>query len=304
MRLTNLFLQAILLIIAGLSASAQENLLTGSGMEATDAASWKTSTLNSDTVNTTEYTWGYTDEIPSAGSGGGLKIFVTNVSGTVHGMVYQAVTITKGASYKFDFAVKSLDAYPMIEYWIEAYLGANEPSVGSDYGSGATLLGAFKFSGWVSTCNDIIDGTLLIDGCDMPNPDVLNPNSFTVNIEAEQATMYIGIKFGIGNWGGEPTRNAGIVIDNIVLTDLVVNSAATSRVSGVSIWPTPAGDVLNFSTDAGIKRVTVMNVLGQTQDVKWASASTLDVSSLSKGVYLVRIADAAGNIHVKRFSKE
>ena len=55
--------------------NAQE-MIVGGDMENADA--WKISKLNQDTDNTVEYTFGYTDVIPTAGAGGCLYVSGTN----------------------------------------------------------------------------------------------------------------------------------------------------------------------------------------------------------------------------------
>ena len=98
-----------LLFIGSLGSSAQE-MIVGGDMENGD--SWSTSTLNQDGDNTVTTEFGYTGDKPSAGVEGCLHLVGSN-TGTDGGnltnfMVYQQVTIQRGAEYNLDFAYKDI----------------------------------------------------------------------------------------------------------------------------------------------------------------------------------------------------
>ncbi|WP_405576214.1 T9SS type A sorting domain-containing protein [Winogradskyella sp. Asnod2-B02-A] len=86
------------------------------------------------------------------------------------------------------------------------------------------------------------------------------------------------------------------------------NCAALSSIDfekeKISIYPNPTKSTLNIktATATAIANISVYSLLGK-QVIK-TNSKTVDVSSLSEGVYLIKIIDLYGNQHVKRFIKE
>ena len=84
------------------------------------------------------------------------------------------------------------------------------------------------------------------------------------------------------------------------------NCAALSSIDfekeKISIYPNPTKSTLNIKTATAIANISVYSLLGK-QVIK-TNSKTVDVSSLSEGVYLIKIIDLYGNQHVKRFIKE
>ncbi|PIB32777.1 hypothetical protein BFP78_00485 [Gaetbulibacter sp. 5U11] len=74
------------------------------------------------------------------------------------------------------------------------------------------------------------------------------------------------------------------------------------NINNISLYPNPTKSTLNIKTATAISNITVYSLLGK-QVIK-TNSKTVDVSSLSNGVYLIKILDVNGNQHVKRFIKE
>ena len=74
-------------------------------------------------------------------------------------------------------------------------------------------------------------------------------------------------------------------------TDFFV-STETDLLSGLSIYPNPATDVLMVSNDNNIDRVQIVNIFGSVvldQTIQ-ANSGKLDVSAMSPGIYFVTVS--------------
>ena len=67
---------------------------------------------------------------------------------------------------------------------------------------------------------------------------------------------------------------------------------ADNEISGFAFYPNPSNDIINLSSDETIESVEIYNVLGQRviQRQINATQSTLDVSELSPGTYLMKVS--------------
>lgn len=85
--------------------------------------------------------------------------------------------------------------------------------------------------------------------------------------------------------------NAGFVyIDNILLTTTSVLSNSDFTATKVKLYPNPTSNILNIECAATIQTISVYNVLGQEVINKAlnSSSTSLDVSSLNSGIYVVK----------------
>ena len=68
------------------------------------------------------------------------------------------------------------------------------------------------------------------------------------------------------------------------------------------IYPNPVKDILNIQSDEEVKTVEVYNSLGQK--VMNGNKNQVDVSFLSKGVYILRVENKYSKITIQKFIKE
>lgn len=68
-----------------------------------------------------------------------------------------------------------------------------------------------------------------------------------------------------------------------------------------SLWPNPTNETLNIASD-NLKRVELYDVLGQLVIVKESQdvTTSVDVSNLKAGLYLVRVTDTKGNVGIEK----
>lgn len=78
-------------------------------------------------------------------------------------------------------------------------------------------------------------------------------------------------------------------IDNLVINENQTASVKQDNIAGLSIYPNPANTVVNISSDLNvIKNVEIYDVLGK-QVIKTATEMSVNVASLTAGVYMVKI---------------
>jgi hypothetical protein len=288
------FFTAFVLLTTASSVWAQQNLILGGTMEVADTVHWKVSSLANDPTSITSYQFGYTLDRPAKGEGGCLHIVATNANKNgSHIMFYQPVKLMGGKTYRYDFAIKAIQ--PMINSWLEVYVGNTEPADGADYGSGQTALGGFKSSNWASQCNDLFEGTLREDGCLAGSK-----TDFTVSGEGEK-TLYIGFKAGI--WAYATTIE--FVVDNVSLVEVVGNTSFSSFLSEkIKIYPNPADNTINISYSQPYHKIRILNVLGREVFQSYVFDRPIDTSELKPGVYVVELSNQGNVVAKNRFIKK
>jgi len=82
----------------------------------------------------------------------------------------------------------------------------------------------------------------------------------------------------------------GCVSDVLEITVTQTVSLSDFDIYGFSYYPNPVNDVLHFSSNSPIEKVTISNMLGQTININTNSGNkSLDLSDLSNGNYFVKI---------------
>ena len=70
-----------------------------------------------------------------------------------------------------------------------------------------------------------------------------------------------------------------------------------------SIYPNPVKDILRINTDKTSYQIEVYNALGEPLILK-KNVSQIVVSTLSQGIYFIKIKDEKGNYTTKKIMKE
>lgn len=113
----------------------------------------------------------------------------------------------------------------------------------------------------------------------------------------EENTEYYALAIGQnvnGEWGDL----------SILEFSTLESSIATNEFANFLTYPNPASDVLNIQTEAGIKQIEVLNLLGQTiyNETVADEKLTLNISDWTNGVYVIRIKNDDG-IATQKFIK-
>ena len=141
------------------------------------------------------------------------------------------------------------------------------------------------------------------------NPKTNSKGTFSYKFDNPNGTYYINSKTA----GSNPTFDAKAGTITIEKNSYVVISNMASAVSGVedvedglaetkiSIYPNPATDYVNVEGE-GVKGIEVYSLSGALVATEYAG-TTVDVSGLAKGAYLVKVATADG-VKVEKLVKK
>jgi hypothetical protein len=120
-----------------------------------------------------------------------------------------------------------------------------------------------------------------------------NTNPLVSTTVVTTGTTYYGVQVT----NGCRSANALAVTITTTLSVSDFNSNLT-----FSLYPNPANAILNIETANEIKSVEIYSLQGQK--VLTSTSKTINISSLSKGVYMVRVEDTEGGIATQKFVKE
>jgi hypothetical protein len=85
------------------------------------------------------------------------------------------------------------------------------------------------------------------------------------------------------------------------ITD-TANEIDTTTVSKVRIYPNPASNLLNVSAESGILKLELFDAIGSCRIIRDVDATltTIDVSSLGNGVYIIQITNSANKVYTQK----
>jgi hypothetical protein len=143
--------------------------------------------------------------------------------------------------------------------------------------------------------------------------------TFKINLQIRRES-----DFKVENWVHSNPVNIPNIISEILcekctfngvitsINDEIFNTSSIAKPE-ISVFPNPAQNVLNIEFINGIRdgvfNYTILNILGNTllqyegRDLPERFIRDIDISSLPKGIYLIRI-ESAGLVSVGRFIKE
>jgi hypothetical protein len=98
------------------------------------------------------------------------------------------------------------------------------------------------------------------------------------------------------------TTGVGMYVTKIYKNDIATLSTAENTIKNVSIYPNPTSSTVTIKTNEIIENVIVYNLLGK--EILRGKMETIDVSSLSQGMYMLQIETQNGVIGTKRIIKQ
>jgi hypothetical protein len=175
-----------------------------------DESAWTVYHLNSDIE--AEYEFNFTDDTPSAGSGGCLWV-AGETTNEINILFWQEVTFVGGATYTISGAFKDMTGGALDQFWCDVVLSPEAPVEGVNYRPPNDTNGDIRVSmnTWAS-CGSGTDGTFQDDGCSGSSAEYTLPDSFDVG---EKVTYYFGVKPGV--YAGGPLNSFEILIDEMSL---------------------------------------------------------------------------------------
>ncbi|MDR2205852.1 MAG: T9SS type A sorting domain-containing protein [Flavobacteriaceae bacterium] len=91
--------------------------------------------------------------------------------------------------------------------------------------------------------------------------------------------------------------------DNIVISATSVLAVSDVTKSSVNVYPNPTKDIINITSDKKVSDVVVYDLSGKSVKIVKATTS-VDIQSLEKGIYIVKINFADGTSESKKIIKE
>jgi Secretion system C-terminal sorting domain/Concanavalin A-like lectin/glucanases superfamily len=142
------------------------------------------------------------------------------------------------------------------------------------------------------------------DGVQIGTPQAQNLITDTKNLFIGKA---LNVDFGQGEFLLDDLKiYTGVLTQAEIITLSQSTSLANSDFSNgnlkFNLYPNPASTILNIDTTSDLKSVEIYSMLGQK--VLSATTKKINVSSLSNGIYVMRLEDIDGAIQTQRFIKE
>jgi hypothetical protein len=183
----------------------------GGNME--DPSKWNVYWNTFDAVDTGVYEFNYTDDVPSAGSGGCYRV---SAAGQAANMLWQPVTIIPGHNYKLEGAYKYI-ADTAVNVWVEYFITRIKPKGRSTTESGEiTTAQGYSLNTWMYADAVNLDGTFQDDFAvaNIKAPVFLMPDTVT------QTEWYLAMKAGCWNAAGDTAPVYDLLFDEIYMYDL------------------------------------------------------------------------------------
>ena len=168
---------------------------------------------------------------------------------------------------------------------------------------------------WIATATYVI-GDIVISGntyckntsgANSVSPAV--PQTDTANWVLCDATGAVAPAIGAilgGALNINPLANS-VYVDSMVFDNVVPSALGTAEfentINTISLYPNPAHEVLNISSTNSITKIEVYDMQGRNVASN-NNASNMNVESLVKGVYIVKVMQENGSVVAKQFIKK
>lgn len=145
-------------------------------------------------------------------------------------------------------------------------------------------------------------GVLICNDNQLSNLNIANSNNSSVNFMYAQnniALSCIQIDVGFTPPNGSSWQKDATASFNSNCTALSLNDY---ELQDISIYPNPVQNILNIQLEESIEKVEFYSFLGRI--VLESNRSEINISSLSSGIYLLKVYTENGKVGVKRFVKQ
>jgi len=120
-------------------------------------------------------------------------------------------------------------------------------------------------------------------------------SGYSVSLSSAGSIVAIGARFNDGNGS-----NSG----HVRVFDLSsVLGIDDNSLLDFSVYPSPTSGILNIESETTITQIEIYNQLGQLVLTN-SNKNTIDISSVSQGLYFIKIVDENGNFRTKKVVKK
>ena len=114
---------------------------------------------------------------------------------------------------------------------------------------------------------------------------------------------YSNIELGLAAKGGAP--GVKLLVDNVI-TSITATSLGTFDIDvdetfDIKVYPNPVSDILNVKSNSEIIAMDVVNMIGQVVIKQFGRSNSLNVSTLSPGLYILKTKNENSTESIKRF---
>lgn len=149
-----------------------------------------------------------------------------------------------------------------------------------------------------------VTGQVLIDGDGITGPLGVNTNVPTDTPAEVDFVSFSGSSATVAN-----AVSSTMIFDDIIIRAAPANSLLSIEelvFNEIKLYPNPANESIVLSSNTTIEKVEIINTLGQIvlqRNSNFQSETTLDISALESGLYLMNINSEDGKRETKKFFK-
>ena len=204
----------------------------------------------------------------------------------------QTYTISDTEYKTYDFDLSTWDSgsqFPELNFGVKTNWVATET-----YAIGSIVISGNTYCKNITGANSVLPA--------LPHTDTTNwviVNASGTIADASPATN--GAILG-GALNINPLTNS-VYIDSIVFNNILSAADFGNVNNTISLYPNPANDVLNISSSNSITKIEVYDIQGRNVATN-NNSSNVNVVSLGKGVYIIKVAQENGSVITKQFIKE
>jgi hypothetical protein len=155
-----------------------------------------------------------------------------------------------------------------------------------------------EYNSSANTVDESACETLIVEGC--TNPKACNYNS-VANVD-DNLCLIIPESDVCDRCSGE-TDGTGTIIYNNVDSDGGCLNIDETQTKGIQIYPNPSRDMISISNVA-YETVSIYSLSGQMLQLNKNHDGQINISTLSSGVYTLKLTDAEGNQHYSKLIKK
>lgn len=229
----------VITAVDGTITEADGLINDGTSME--NGFAWATANYRGDDAvdSTPKYTFSYTDDAPTAGSGPCLRIEAVNPATStqsVNSLLYTKVKVTGGTAYKVTGAFKDITPNNVSNFWCEAGLSPILPPFDADDPDSIHyIMGINTWEG----CGEGLDGTFPDDYCKYDG-------SYTIPGEGEMDYYLVLLT---GNWSSVPDT-FDVLVDELGITvvypDIITGGNMEDSTAWITWWREDNADTGSF----------------------------------------------------------
>lgn len=208
------------------------------------------------------------------------------------------VTLSQPIAGEIDLAITDASPYPKFEqtgeYSVDAdtYQGVEVTLINNSPKNTLSFVSPSGGNEFVSKSMNAND----------PNPQTIALNLKNAsNWSGEQKSWWLQLVDNPGS--GAQVSSASIQIQQILFVNEVLDTEEFNQETKISFFPNPVNNQLKFSSNIKISKVEIYNILGQKNSFSNIKNNTLDFSSFSKGVYVVKLYNGDKRISTQKIIK-